>query len=718
MSRVQEHMLRVYYKIGLLFLFIGLFASSACFGAEQVQRVGPVEVSLVSEYTTIAPGEPFEIGLRIKPDPDWHVYWKNPGDAGLPPTLKWQLAEGFAAADIRFAVPDLIPAGPLAAYGYYGEVLYPVTLSTPAELEAGDTVMIGLEANWLVCKEECIPGKASFSIPILVAGQAVSAKTDHADLFERTRSRYPSPWPPGWTVSAEIDNQDITITVDSPDELGEKVDLYFFSSEKAVVEHGAEQDLRTVGESYELTVKRSPYSVSLPDSLRGILRVSNDVDTTFLTLGVNVVPNGRSVARTESQAMGLILALVLAFAGGMVLNLMPCVLPVLSLKILGLVEQANQSGRSLFLHGAGFSLGVMASFWALAILLMILQAGGAQLGWGFQLQSPTFVMVMAGAIFLLALNMFGLFEITFLARSVGGSSSPKGLGGAILSGVTATLLATPCTAPFMGTALGYSLTQPPLISLLVYTSLGAGMAAPYLLLTLFPGLLRFVPKPGRWIETLKQGLGFVLIATVVWLAWVLSLQTDSMGIVVLHSVLLLLAVAAWVFGRWSTVSSRLGTLVRAVVPLGLVVLALAGGSMVLGTSAGSAETSTVGATKADDWEKFSQNRLDSLRADGQPVFVDFTAAWCLSCKVNERVALAPAEVMSRFKNLNVTLLKADWTRRSPEITKALASFGRNSVPLYVLYGPGQMEPEILPAVLTTGIVHEALDRLEQEDLTP
>ena len=694
-----------------------LTASPTLLGAPE--RVGPVEVELVSEHTAVVPGEPFKLGLRILPDDDWHVYWKNPGDAGLPPTLKWSLPEGFAASDILYPAPDLIPAGPLAAYGYHGEALYAVTMTPPAGLTVGDTVEIAVKADWLVCREECLPGSARLELRLPVVEKNSAKASEWSGLFAQAHRDTPIPLPKNWRAAATLNEEEIELHIEPPVALTERTQLSFFAADKGVIEYSAPQRQRRHDDVHILELTKSPYSTADPVRIRGVLSLTENDQTSYYDIDVPVDAAQTAPVAAAATDVSFPFALALAFLGGMILNLMPCVLPVLSLKVLGLVEQAGQSRKALFSHGLIFSLGIVVTFWALVLVMFGLQAGGAELGWGFQLQSPGFVLVMAGFIFLMALNMFGLYEISFLtpAGSRLSGHNRGGLGSAFLSGITATLLATPCTAPFMGTALGYSLTQPPLVSLMIYTSLGVGMAAPYLALTMFPSLLRFVPKPGRWMETLKHALGFLLIATVIWLAWVLSYQADAPALVVLHGVLLLLAVAAWIYGRWSLASRRSSAVISRVVSLAILVIALAGGSIAVGSSAANGQSETDGEITDARWRKFTPQTLDSLRTLGEPVFVDFTAAWCLSCQVNERVALSTDDIHDRFNNLNVTLLKADWTRRSPEITAALAQFGRNSVPLYVLYGPGGSEPQVLPEILTTGIVHEALDRIDPKKST-
>lgn len=660
------------------------------------------------------------LGLRIVPDPEWHVYWQNPGDAGLPPKLVWHLPDGFDVSPILYPAPALIPAGPLAAYGYHGEVLYPVRLAPDADLKTGDTVQLEVNASWLICKEECLPGSLTMKITLPVVVSEMNRPSEWADLFEAALADRPISAPSLWKLSAAVTSDNLILNIQADQSVTDSAIFLFFAGQRGVIRHGAKQLLSRNDNNIQLKIQRSPYSTDDPDSLVGILQVTDQGHTFNFEVAVPTSDSSPLTEAPTEQSSSLILAILLAFAGGIILNLMPCVLPVLSLKVVGLVEQAKGAKKAVLWHGAGFSAGIIVTFWALALLMLILQAGGAQLGWGFQLQSPAFVLVMAGFMFLLALNMFGLFEISFLTRSAGSmaGSARSGVSGAFLSGIIATLLATPCTAPFMGSALGYTLTQPPLISLSVYTALGVGMAAPYFLLTSFPSLLRFVPKPGRWIETLKQAMGFLLIATVIWLAWVLSIQSGGSALLILHIVLLGLAIAAWIYGRWSFSSGTMTTIAARIGPAIITIAVLAVGVAAIGSDKSKASDSIVDTGSETDWIEYKQDDLEALLKEGRSVFVDFTAAWCLSCQVNEQVALETEEVARRFKELDVVLMKADWTRQSPEITQALARYGRNSVPLYLLYGSGTDEPIRLPEILTPGIVLDALDKIEPLNITP
>jgi thiol:disulfide interchange protein len=416
------------------------------------------------------------------------------------------------------------------------------------------------------------------------------------------------------------------------------------------------------------------------------------------------------VGGTGESSVSVVLALAFAFLGGLILNLMPCVLPVLSLKIMGMVQQAGESPRERFRHGLMFALGVVVSFWILSGVLLLLRAGGEQLGWGFQLQSPSFVVVLAVFLFMFGLNMFGVFEIGTSLTAVGqGVGRKSAYAGSFTSGVLATTVATPCTAPFMGSALGFALGQPAYVAMLIFTFLGLGMAAPYLLLTTSPKLLKMIPKPGAWMETMKHVMAFLLMATVLWLLWVLGLQTGADGVLILLASLLLVAVAGWVLGRWGNIAKETTTR-RVAQAIALVCIV---GALTFSLTSIHAQKPIIGNAQTQGtikWMEYSPELVQRLRMEGKPVFIDFTAAWCLSCQVNDRVAFGSDEVQNAFREKGIAALKADWTNRDPVIAAGLAAFGRNSVPLYVFYPPGK-EAVLLPEILTPGIVLDALENV-------
>jgi len=408
-------------------------------------------------------------------------------------------------------------------------------------------------------------------------------------------------------------------------------------------------------------------------------------------------------------------ALLFSFLGGIILNLMPCVLPVLSIKIMGIISQAHDEHTKPWQHGWVFTLGVLVSFWVLAGALLILKAGGSQLGWGFQLQEPAFIIFLALFMFLFGLTMFGVFEMgTSLTTVEGKTGNRGGFLGSFISGVTATIVATPCTAPFMGSALGFALTQPVWASMLVFTSLGLGMASPFILISSVPALMKYIPKPGRWMESLKQFMGFLLVATVIWLLWVLGIQVGSNALIIVLFALLISAIAAWIYGRWGNLAMPKKTRIIAII-IALIILVGANSWVFMNIDDFSISQKQV-SVKGEglDWQPFSQEEVDKLIASDKPVFIDFTAAWCLSCQLNEQVAFSSEEVQDKFQELGITAFKADWTKRDAAITKALAKFGRHSVPLYVLYdGKKNTEPVLLPEIINPDIVLDALEQINK-----
>jgi thiol:disulfide interchange protein len=682
-----------------------LACAALAVGAVPAQALGKthVKASLVAESEWIEPGKPITVGLRLEMEDGWHTYWKNPGDAGLPPKVNWRLPDGFVAGPIDWPAPVRIAVPPLMSYGYEGEVLLPIVLQTPASLRPGAPVVLAVRADWVECKDVCIPGRAEVELALPVRAEP-AAPGAAAARFAEARRRQPAA-PEGWGLEASSASGKILISFQPP-KGGVVKDAYFFPAEAGAIDHPAAQVLYPGASRHRLDVARAASRTEPLGRLTGVLWAQGSairVDVPVTELSALPPPPTPPAAKT-----GLAAALAFAFLGGLILNLMPCVLPVLSLKVLGFVKHAGHEPRKARVHAIVFAAGVLVSFWALAGLLLVLRALGQQVGWGFQLQSPAFVVFLAFLFFLLGLNLFGVFEVGESLTAAGNLGADKfGLAHSFWNGALATIVATPCTAPFMGSALGYGLSQPAAVSLLIFTAVGLGMAAPYVGLSFSPGLLRFLPRPGAWMEAFKQLMGFCLMATVIALLWLFGQQAGVDGIAFLLGALLVAGLGAWVYGRPS--ASPRGGAVR---------LSLSAALLIAGLAIGFGPARPSGASRAAApavdarWEPWSEARVAALRAQGKPVFVDFTAAWCLTCQVNARVALDTQEVAARFESAGVALLKADWTLRDDRITQALAAHGRQGVPVYVLYGRNPKDdPRLLPEILTPAIVLQALDEV-------
>ena len=689
----------------------------------QVLRTDYMDTELVAEVTSIQPGQPFWVALRMKMDEHWHTYWQNPGDSGLPTEIEWTLPEGFTAGEIQWPYPQIIVLEMLASYGHEGEILLLTEITPPATLSADQPVDLHAYATWLVCEEICLPGESNYSVSLQVKNTPPEADKKWTTAFAEAREKLPVSID-DWKTAFSLTDSTVLIHATPPVWFtGDLTDMAFYPFGENLIDYVSPQKLHLTSEGFLLTMKRYMFMASRPDIVEGVL-VSNNgwrgegsekAMVISAAMETSLPAPIAAAIKIDGEMTSIWLALGFAFVGGLILNLMPCVLPVLSIKILGFVNQAGDSGSKSWHHGLMFTGGVLLSFLALAGALIAFRAGGEQLGWGFQLQSPLFLVIVSSFIFLFGLSLFGVFEVGTSMVGLGGKADNKsGLGGSFLSGILATMVATPCTAPFMGPALGFALTQSAGQSLLIFAFLGLGMSAPYMILASVPSLLKFVPKPGAWMESFKQFMGFLMMATVVWLVWVLSLQTDPNMVAVVLCLFVLLAFGSWIFGRWGGVaaSNKSRFLARACALIIMVGSLAATLNMAPSTSTSQitqVSTSSVGL----DWEPFSQVRVDELKSAGQPVFIDFTAAWCLSCQVNKRIALHNSDVAEKFESLGVTTIKADWTSRDPAITEALARFGRNSVPLYVLYtGDPDAEPVILPEILTPGIVLDALDKVE------
>ena len=678
-----------------------------------------VEAELVAAKTALVPGQSLDAALRLKVQPGWHTYWRNPGDSGLPTTLAWKLPAGVSAGALEWPAPQALPAGPLVNYGYEGEVLHPVKLTASNDLKPGDQVTLAARADWLVCTEICIPDGADLTLELPVASTAGEVAR-FGPAIEATRAALPKPLE-GWRVEARGNGAKVALTLTPPAGTPDAGTLRFFPYDDSRIEPSAPQSMARSGDGYVLTLPVSSQLASPFKSLTGVISATKGFGDGALRAATlefpvaGIVSAGpkpaldgtpaATVAESLPTNLTLLTALLFAFVGGVVLNLMPCVFPVLSLKALSLAAPGHLQLDAQRRQGMAFAIGVVLTFLALGAVLSVARAAGEQLGWGFQLQSPAVVTALAVLFFVLALNLSGVFEFAAVATSAAGFHARNPYADSFVSGILAVVIASPCTAPFMGAALGYAFAQSTLLTLVVFAALGLGMALPYLLLAWFPGWRRVLPKPGKWMEHLRQFLAFPLYATVAWLAWVLGAQLDNDAVARLLITLTVIAFALWAWRIYRVGGRRVWS--GAAIAGAIVALVIAWPLFAGERPAASLAASEVESASGAGWGRYSAARVDEITREGRPVFVDFTAAWCVTCQVNKRLVLNDAGIRREFANRNVVMLRADWTRRDPAITQALTALGRNGVPVYVLYRPGK-EPLLLPEVLQKGIVIDAL----------
>jgi len=664
-----------------------------------------VRVELLAETQSIAAGRTFWIALRQVITPGWHTYWMNPGDAGEPPRIEWTLPAGFTAGEIQWPPPERIAAGPAMSYGYSREVVLPIAVTAPPGLGPGARVTLRGQASWIVCEKTCVPEEAAIALTLPVTATMPAPDPRGAPLIAAARRAVPAPSP--WPASFVATPERVTFAIAARGLDAQRVsEAWFYPARWGAIEHAAPQRWRIDDAGLTLEVARGPLPEAVTGPLEGVLVVSERLDSGIAHQAFTV----RAEPRAAGPGLSLLQAAALALAGGLVLNLMPCVLPVLSVKTLGLVRHASGRRAALRVHGLAYTGGVLVSFALVAGTLLGLRAGGQQLGWGFQLQSPLFVTLLAYVLFVMALNLSGVIVVGARWTGAGQALAARpGYAGSFFTGALATVAATPCTAPFMSAALGYAVTQPWTSALLVFEALGLGLALPYLLLTLVPAWQRLLPAPGSWMVRLEQLLAFPLYASVAWLVWVVSQQAGPSGVAAALAGLVLIAFAVGLYrisraagGRWRRVAAA------SVVVLGAAAI----GAPALDSLVDTRVAARAARAEGGAWEPFSPQRLAELRAAGTPVFLNVTAAWCLTCLVNERVALRSSAVTDAFVRKGVVRLKADWTTRDPAITRVLGSFGRNGVPLYLLYPAGPAaEPTVLPQILTEGVVVDATDKI-------
>jgi thiol:disulfide interchange protein DsbD len=675
---------------------LGLAATGA---AQDTVKTDNVTARLVSERIALVPGRTAWVALHLEIRPGWHTYWLNPGDAGEKTEIAWTLPPGFKAGEIQWPAPErLVEPGDIAIYGYTGTATHLVPIAVPADAKPGETVTLAAEARWLVCEKICLPeeGKFSLSLPIQAAPPGGDAPLEGrwSDVFEKARAALPKPSP--WTARFALDGKTLTLRIEGAAlDASRIVSIEFFPAAGGVVVPAAKQRVRHDAKGLTLTLDAASKAAALK-SLDGVLVIKEKLDSGTATQAFALAAPVGPPASGEGISLGL--ALLMALAGGIILNLMPCVFPVLSIKALSFA--AHGSGGRMARHGLAYTAGVLALFAAIGGVLIALQSMGAEVGWGFQLQEPVFVMVMAYLMFAIGLNLSGLFEIGGSFMGIGSKlAAREGVSGAFFTGALAAVVATPCTAPFMGAAIGYAVTQPGGVAMVVMLALGFGMALPFLLLSISPALLRRLPRPGPWMERFRQVLAFPMYGTAAWLVWVLSLQAGDGALLAALAGAVLIAFALWL---WEV--TRNVTLHARRVALAAVVLALAGAGGLVAWAERGVPTKSNTAAGDERWTAFDPAKLEALRREGRPVFVDFTAAWCVTCIVNEKLVLRSDAVWSAIKAKGIVAMRADWTRRDPAITRALAALGRNGVPVYALYPPGNAAPVLLPQILTEAVV--------------
>ena len=680
-------------------LAVALAFGSSFFATAQIAVVGdggpgPVKAQhLTAEMVSLAPqiaaGGRLQAGLTLTLEGKWHVYWVNAGDAGEPPHVLWTLPRGISAGPMQFPIPERLPNLTLMDFGYEDKVTFPMLLKAEASLKPGP-VHLDAKVDWLVCREVCLPGKAHLGLNLTVVPGPLSPPPVIGSLGEAL-SLLPQLLPSSGqlTVKAGAKNFVVTLVTGKRES-----DAEFYPFDQEQIANAAEQDIQSLPNGIRIWVPKDSTLTKTPTTLHGLIKLSENIayDVTVPVTPGEIAPpaTGAAARLTAFSAIGL------AFLGGILLNLMPCVFPVLFLKALALVNSSTEERKRLRAHGLVYALGILVSFWLVVAILLALRAGGSQLGWGYQLQSPAFVAVLAAFLFFFALSLTGMFDLGLSLTSAGGSLAQKqGYTGSFFTGVLATVVATPCTAPLMGAAVGFALLQPVWLTFVIFTALALGLALPYVLLSAQPAWVRLLPRPGAWMEVLKQFTSLLLFGAAIWLTWVYGSIAGSEAtdrIALLLWCFLLLAVAGWVLGRWpaqgkSAVAAALIVIAALVIPL--------------------APRSSAPMA----WQPYSDQTLQQARTSGKPVFIDFTAAWCLSCQVNEKLVLNSADVQRALQSGKVILLKADWTKYDPAITAQLASLGRSGVPTYVLYPAGaNSTADVLPELLTKSIVLSAIER--------
>jgi thiol:disulfide interchange protein DsbD len=730
------------FFISWLWLVVG-FQAVAATGTDGSATITTDHTTLLiaSENHTIVTDKPFWVMLRFELEKDWHIYWKNPGDSGLAPTVSWTLPQGFSAAPIHWQAPNPIAIGGLVDYGYEGTVRLLVPITPPKDLPAGQTIEIALKANWLSCHDICLPekGEAHFTVKTAQAGESEQPSRFTSEITEAaktlplvTKTAGTWQWKPS---SASQKPQAIQLSFALPEEFknrhtraggypdNKKIDSrlrgnddnsiqagYFYPDEAGWLKHTEAQSWQWHDKTLFATLTAD--AETLPSRISGLMTLSLNDGTHksyALTFEQGVVaipatalpsPALSSPAPATEETLSAWQAMLFALLGGLLLNAMPCVFPVLSLKALAISKKASAEQAAIRKQGLGYLAGTVTSFLTLALILVLLKQSGNEVGWGFQLQNPPFVAAMAYLFLLIGLTLAGFYELPSFLGGIGAEKAAKdSIAGSFFTGVLAVLVATPCTVPFMAPALGYAFTQSAPLTFSVMAAMGTGLALPYLAISFYPPLQRILPKPGNWMVKFKEFMAFPIFATAAWLVWVLTQQIDLLSLAGVLAVFVLLPFFIWLAkGRKPATIRLIEVLALLMLGYNLLSLQASNHSMVLATMQQTAQETVA----------YSPERLEQLRAEGKPVFLDATAAWCLTCKVNERLALRSAAVQQAFADKKITVMVADWTNYDPAITALLGDFSQQGVPLYVYFPPNSGKPIKLPQLLTETIVLDAV----------
>jgi thiol:disulfide interchange protein DsbD len=678
----------------------------------QAVNTGHIVAELVADRASVSPGGDIHVALRQDIQPGWHTYWRNPGDSGQPVTLDWTLPTGWRAGEITWPTPQRLKIGPLMDYGYTGQVLLPVKLSAPTTAQAGQNVVLKAHAAFLVCKDVCVPEDAMLNLTLPVTAEPGAADPKWSGPIAKTLAA--APGPAGLKAAVTVSPAALRLSVvGAAVKGGDFRDAYFYPYDPSAIDQPSPQAVDRGPDGVVLTLVPGQgfKSNKPPASLDGVLAFGGKAYEVRATPGPALPgAGGLGAPAAAVDLTQLATAIGFAFLGGLILNLMPCVFPVLSMKAASFAGHAHRP-REARIQGLAFMVGVVATFLALAGALIAARAAGEAIGWGFQLQSPAVIAGLTLVMLLVALNLSGVFEVgesLQAAAGEAGGADKGGVIGAAFTGALAVAVAAPCTAPFMAPAIGFALTQGWLVALSIFLALGLGLAAPFTALAFSPRLLGLLPRPGAWMEGLRKVLAFPMYGTAAWLVWVFSQQTGSLGLAGLLAAGVLTGFAAWLYG---VAQRRRISGDRAGVAFGSAALALALALVVAfwsqpGGAPAQASSTTPAAGELAS-EPYSAQRLADLRAQGKPVFVNFTAAWCVTCQVNDKVALSGQGVARAFQKAGVVYLKGDWTNRDAAIAEALSEHGRAGVPLYLMYGSGGRDAQVLPQLLTESIVIDA-----------